>query len=47
MGPNPIGWHPYQREKMFSEKHLEKTPREDEGRDQGDASASQGTKKHR
>ena len=47
MGPNPIGRHPYQREKMFSEKHLEKMPREDEGRDQGDVSASQGTKKHR
>ena len=26
MGPTPIGQHPYQRENMFSEKHLEKMP---------------------
>ena len=47
MGPTPIRQHPYQRENMFSEKHLEKMPCEDEGRDQGDASSSQGTKEHR
>lgn len=46
MGPNPVDWPPYKRGK-FEHRHMHtgRMPREEEGRNQGNSSVSQGTPK--